>query len=272
MDAEKFWSTTETNKFLYQQLKVMCENNGFVLSPRKGKHLVRIAEHYVQIVCPEISYNRTLIHVLLSPAGSFANHIYAEKIFCPHGEKKDDIYSVYYDFAIEEPTSHKEFYDIQKMKALWADIIEPQFDQEIFSCLDAISFDRFMIMSEKRGCDGFQQWSSPKNDGAMRLLSMGYGELWIGNFEKGTLLLEQAANGFQKGIKLDIQHKHEVPVADQENFDTVTEVLSMMQGGSTKAQVIEKMREIERTALNKAWGIMLSPEGKTIRLKKKELL
>ena len=70
MDAEKFWSTTETNKFLYQQLKVMCENNGFVLSPRKGKHLVRIAEHYVQIVCPEISYNRTLIHVLLSPAGS----------------------------------------------------------------------------------------------------------------------------------------------------------------------------------------------------------
>ena len=49
MDAEKFWSTTEMNKFLYQQLKAMCEADGFVLSPRKGKHLVKIAEHFVQI-------------------------------------------------------------------------------------------------------------------------------------------------------------------------------------------------------------------------------
>ena len=50
MDAEKFWSTTEMNKFLYQQLKAMCEANGFVLSPRKGKHLVKIAEHFVRMV------------------------------------------------------------------------------------------------------------------------------------------------------------------------------------------------------------------------------
>ena len=80
MDAEKFWSTTEMNKFLYQQLKTMCEANGFVLSPRKGKHLVKIAEHFVKIVWPEISYNRTRIHVLVSPAGSYKNHIYAEKL------------------------------------------------------------------------------------------------------------------------------------------------------------------------------------------------
>lgn len=79
MDAEKFWSTTEMNKFLYQQLKAMCEANGFVLSPRKGKHLVKIAEHFIQIVCPEVSYGRTRIHVLVSPAGSFSNYFYANK-------------------------------------------------------------------------------------------------------------------------------------------------------------------------------------------------
>lgn len=268
MDSQKYWSTTETNKFLYQQLKAMCEDNGFVLSPRKGKHFVRIAEHYVQIVWPEISYNRTLIHVSLSSSGSFANHTYADKRFCPHGEKKDDIYSVYYDIAIEDSTSYKEFYDIQRMKTLWTDIIEPQFKREIFSCLDAFSFKHFMIMSEKRGCDGFHTWSSPANDGAMYLLSMGYGELWQGNFEKGTPLLEQAAKGFKKSI----QYGHEVHMDDQENFDAVTAVLSMIQRGDTKAQVIEKMREVERIALNKAWGVMLSSEGKTIRLKKKELL
>ena len=46
----------------------------------------------------------------------------------------------------------------------------------------------------------------------------------------------------------------------------------MIQRGDTKAQIIDKMQEIERNALNKAWGVMLSSEGNTIRLKKKELL
>ena len=272
MDAEKFWSTTEMNKFLYQQLKAMCEANGFVLSPRKGKHLVKIAEHFVQIVCPEVSYGRTRIHVLVSPAGSFANHIYAEKVFCPHGDKKEDIYSVYYDLAIEDATSYKEFYDIQQMKTLWAEIIEPQFNHEIFSCLNAFSFVHFLNLSESWSCDGFQYSISHKNDNAMSYLSLGYGEIWKGNFEKGILLLEKALCGFKKGIELNKQSGREISVDAQENYNTVQEVLSMIQRGDTKAQIIDKMQEIERIALNKAWGVMLSSEGNTIRLKKKELL
>lgn len=272
MDAEKFWSTTEMNKFLYQQLKAMCEANGFVLSPRKGKHLVKIAEHFVQIVCPEVSYGRTRIHVLVSPAGSFANHIYAEKVFCPHGDKKDDIYSVYYDLAIEDATSYKEFYDIQQMKTLWAEIIEPQFDYEIFSCLNAFSFVHFLSLSESWSCDGFQYSISHKNDNALSFLSLGYGEIWKGNFEKSISLLERALCGLKKGIELNKRSGREVSVDDQENYDTIQEVLSMIQRDDTKANIIDKMQEIEQIALNKVWGVMLSSEGQTIRLKKKELL
>ena len=101
---------------------------------------------------------------------------------------------------------------------------------------------------------------------------MGYGEVWKGNFEKSILLLERALSGFQKGIERDKQSGREVPEADREDYNTVLEILSMMQRGDTKTQVIEKMQEIERIALNKAWGVMLSSEGNTIRLKKKELL
>lgn len=79
-------------------------------------------------------------------------------------------------------------------------------------------------------------------------------------------------SGFQKGIERDKQSGREVSEADQEDYNTVLEILLMMQRGDTKAQVIEKMQEIERTALNKAWGVTLSSEGQTIRLKKKELL
>lgn len=196
MDAEKFWSTTEMNKFLYQQLKTMCEANGF----------------------------------------------------------------------------YKEFYDIQQMKILWAEVIEPQFNQEIFSCLNTFSFERFLVLSESWNCDSFQCSISPKKDHALRFLSMGYGEIWNGNFEKSIPLLERALSGFQKGIERDKQSGREVPEADQEDYNTVREILSMMQRGDTKAQVIEKMQELERTALNKAWGVTLSSEGQTIRLKKKELL
>ena len=79
-------------------------------------------------------------------------------------------------------------------------------------------------------------------------------------------------SGFQKGIERDKQSGSEVSEADQEDYNTVLEILLMMQRGDTKAQVIEKMQELERTALNKAWGVTLSSEGQTIRLKKKELL
>ena len=101
---------------------------------------------------------------------------------------------------------------------------------------------------------------------------MGYGEIWKGNFEKSILLLERALCGLKKGIELNKRSGREVSVDDQENYDTVQEVLSMIQRGDTKANIIDKMQEIERIALNKVWGVMLSSEGKTIRLKKKELL
>lgn len=272
MDVEKFWSTTEMNKFLYQQLKAMCEANSFVLSPRKGKHLVKIAEHFIQIVCPEVSYGRTRIHVLVSPAGSFSNFFYAKKTFTPHGDRKDDIYSFYCNLAIEDTTSNKEFYDIQQMKTLWTEVIEPQFNQEIFSCLDAFNFGRFLFLSEMQRCDGFQYCSCPGNDDALRFLAMGYGSIWRENFGKSIPLLQQALSGFKRSIEQNKQLGYDIPVDDQKNYDTVLEIVSMIQRGDTKEQVIEKMQEIEQIALNKAWGVMLSSDGKTIRLKKKELL
>ncbi len=89
---------------------------------------------------------------------------------------------------------------------------------------------------------------------------MGYGEIWKGNFEKSILLLEKALCGFKKGIELNKQSGREISVDAQENYNTVQEVLSMIQRDDTKANII---------ALNKAWGVMLSSEGNTIRLKKK---
>ena len=158
------------------------------------------------------------------------------------------------------------------MKTLWAEIIHPQFNQEIFSCLKTFSYDRFLNLSETWSCDGFQYSITHKNDNALSFLSLGYGEIWKENFEKSILLLERALCGLKKGIELNKRSGREVSVDDQENYDTIQEVLSMIQRDDTKANIIDKMQEIEQIALNKVWGVMLSSEGQTIRLKKKELL
>ena len=47
MDAEKYWSTADLNKFVYRQTKALCEANGFVLNPRRTKTLVRIKGHLI---------------------------------------------------------------------------------------------------------------------------------------------------------------------------------------------------------------------------------
>lgn len=272
MDSEKYWSTTEVNKFLYQQIKAMCTAGGFVLSPRKGKHLVRIAEHFIQIVYPEVSRNRTRVHLLVSPAGSFANYYYAKKTLPALGNRKGDIYSSYLNLAVEDPESYKHFYDIRQMKTLWTEVIEPQLHQEIFSCLDAFGFDRFMLLSETLRCDGLQYCSCPGNDDALRFLAMGYGEIWKENLGKSISLLQKALDGFKRGMEQNERLGYGVPVDDRENHDAALEVLLMIQRVEGKSQVIGKMKEIEQAALNKAWGVALSPEGKTVRLKKKDLL
>lgn len=272
MDPEKYWSTTEVNKFLYRQIKTLCEAEGFVLSPRKGKHLVRIAEHFIQVVYPEVSRSRTRVHLLVSPAGSFANYFYAKKTLPALGNRKDDIYSSYLDLAAEGPGSCKQFYDIRQMKALWTEVIRPQLHQEVFSCLDAFGFDRFMLLSQTQRCDGFQYCSCPANDDALRFFAMGHGEIWKENLGKSIALLQQALDRFQRGMEQSRRFGHGVPVDDRENHDAALELLSMIQRGDGMTQVIGKMKIIEQTALNKAWGVALSPEGKTVRLKKKEQL
>lgn len=272
MDPEKYWSTTEANKFLYQQIKALCEAEGFVLSPRKGRHLVRIAEHFVQIVFPEVSRNRTRLHLLVSPAGSFSNYYYAKKTLAALGNRNGDIYSSYLDLAVEDPESRRQVFPVQPMKNLWTQTIEPRLRQDIFACLDGFGFDRFLLLSGTLRCDGFQYCSCPANDDALRFFAMGYGELWRENLGKSVSLLQTALDGFQRGMEQSERLGNAVPEDDRENHAAARELLSMLEKGDGTAQVKGRLEELERTALNKAWGAALSPEGKTVRLKKKELL
>jgi len=60
----------------------------------------------------------------------------------------------------------------------------------------------------------------------------------------------------------------------QEEYSSIQELLTIIKnrGADIKTQILDYMQDLEQTALNKTWGVALSPEGKTIRLKKKEFL
>lgn len=274
MDVEKFWSTTEMNKFLYQQLKAMCEAEGFVLSPRRGKRMVRIAEHYTEVVFPEIVYARTVVHVALFSTASFAYHSYANKDIIPQRSNEYVFLNSYTRLAVDDPTSGKRFFNIEQMKAIWAEVIAPQLNREVFSCLNAFHYDHFLILSDKEKCSDFQYRSSPIDYDAPRFFAMGCGELWAGNLKRSIPLLEEALVRYKKGIAQSRQFGYETALYMLEDYDRVAKLLSVLKenGSNNKKQVLDTLQKVEQAALNKTWGVALSPEGKTIRLKKKELL
>ena len=275
MDAEKYWSTTEMNKFLYQQLKAMCEANGFVLSPRKGKKLVRVSEHYTEVVYPEISYGRTVIHVLLFSAASFADHCYADKKIHPRRSNKENVFINSYDeLAVDDPASYKQFFNIEQMKTVWTEVIERQLNREIFSCLNSFHYDYFLILSDQQRYGNFHYMSSPGDHDAPRFFAMGCGKLWAGNWEKSIPLLEEALIRYKRGINQSLQMGYEADPYMLGDYDTVAKLLSMLKenGAGRQNQVLDTLQNFEQIALNKTWGVALSTDDKTVRLKKKELL
>lgn len=86
--------------------------------------------------------------------------------------------------------------------------------------------------------------------------------------------MEEALIRYKKSIEQSKQVGHEVIPYKLEDCNAVTELLSVLResGVGGRDQVLNTLQSLEQTALNKTWGVALSPEGKTIRLKKKELL
>lgn len=271
----KLWSSSETNKFIYQQLKTLCEANGFVVSPKQTKHLVRIGEHHIQIVHPEVLYTSTRIHMRVSPAASFASYFYCQKTVYPRkSNNENELLNSYDQLAVEDPVSWKLFYDGEQMQKLWRDVIGPQFDREIIAYFNSFGFEQFASLSEHRENGTLTYCTNPACDDAVRFLAMGEHAIWKGQYEKSIPLLEKAISGYQKEFEQCKKLGHELPDSEPENYHAVNELLSILKKGDLdmESHIRNKLAALERTALNKTWGVALSPEGKTVRLKKKERL
>ncbi len=274
MDAKKYWSTTDLNKFVYQQTKVLCEANGFVLSPRRAKTLVRIKGHLIQIVRPEISYSHTEIHFGVSPTTSFIDTIFADSVVFPRKTNDSSVkfFNVYYMVGIDM-NNIKWVYDSEQMKAVWDEVVGPQIKTEVISVLDSIDFEQYFSLCEQRRYGTLRCGINPGTDNAVWHMTRGHNRIWEGNITDSVSLLERALQGNKKYIDFYKGSGH-MAFCIQEEYSSIQELLVIIKNGDTdmESRVLNQMQRLEQIALNKAWGVALSSEGNTIRLKKRELL
>jgi len=272
MDTETYWNTTDLNKFVYQQTKMLCEANGFVLSPRRAKTLVRIKGHFIQIVRPEISYSHTEIRFGVSPTTSFMEVIFADNVVFPRktNDRGVKFCNNYYMVGIDM-NNIKWVYDSEQMKAVWDEVVGPQIKTEVISVLNSIDFEQYFSLCEQRRYATLRCGINPGTDNAVWHMARGHNRIWEGSITDSVPLLERALQGNKKHIDC---YNGDMKSCFQEEYSSIQELLTIIKnrGADIKTQILDYMQDLEQTTLNKTWGVALSPEGKTIRLKKKEFL
>ena len=185
MDTERIWTTTDRNKFIYQQTKALCEANGFVVSPRRSKHLVRVKEHHIQIVYPEIFRSRTSIYFGVSPAASFRPVLfgYTNVHLRKNSHPENEFFNEYHMLA-SDPWSAKRVYKSEKMQEVWNTIVVPQLEEEMLSVLKPFGFEQFIVLCENRKNGILRYASNPGIDDAPLHMSKGHNRIWRGNIKE----------------------------------------------------------------------------------------
>lgn len=299
MDEKELWSHNELNKFIRRKTKELCEAHGFVISPRYSKNCVRVKEHVVQVIYPNTGRRMQTIDIGVASASGFRmlagrevelpgnenhNQIMELEIFGdPNGEldafrdERGILVTDYHMLAVDPWVSKAELiYKSDKMKEVWDKVVVPYIEEEVFSFFDAFGFDQFFSLCESspQRYGALQYGCEPGIDDATMYMSRGHIKIWQGNVGGSIPLLERALSGYEQDFMSAELLGYEPDDDIQKEYDAVKELLSVIkQGGeNTIARTLDHMRELERIALNMTWGVAQSPEGETVRLKKKDRL
>lgn len=266
------WDSVQLNKYLTQQLKVLCQRRGFVASPRQPKKLVRLGEHHVQIIFPEIIYKKIRFHMQVFPSAAFSRYDFSDHSIIPR--RSGDLNmedNFYHRLSLNDwRTTLKLIYDPEVMGRAWDEVIAPQVEEELISFLDDFDFNKFTYLAKTGRYHPLQYCPCPSNGDALRDLAMAHLELWADDHKNSMVLLEQVISKFEAAIKRSGQFGFEVTKEERQELASASDLLSYLKTGGS--DITDKMSQTEQVALNKTWGVALSSEGRTIRLKKKELL
>lgn len=275
MEQSKLWSTTETNKYLYRQLRTSAEEHGFVVSPKKTKTLIRIREHHIQMIWVEVMYGVTDFNMLVSPAASFLSAFYARSRVTLRRSNDDQQYFNWYSrLAFPDKTSGKKSYYAKEMQRIWSEVIKPQIEREIFAYFDAFNFTKFAWLSQNRKDGVLSLCLNPGNDDALQFLAMAHNAIWSGNYEESIPLLKKVIAGEEKWLRNSVKFGYDDPkdtASHSKECDAAKALVAIIEEKANRWEtvLIDKLWQLEKIALEMVYGVALDKAGKTIRLTKK---
>jgi len=273
MEKDSLWTTTETNNYLYKQLKTVSEAHEFVVSTVKAKHLARIREHHIQIICPVVLYGITELEMYVVPTISYSNYSYCDKRISLKRSGDSNLQRNYYsDMAIRDEQTGKAYYQPEEIQRVWIEAMAPQIEKEVITYFDSFGFSEFIHLSQSEKDGTLSYCGCPANDDALRFLTMAYNAIWVGDYGSGLPLLKKAVLGYEKYEKNCIAYSRKIDLEQQLNQAVAREIIEVMENKREgwKALILDRLCLLEKDAPEKAWGIALDEHGKTLRVKKKK--
>lgn len=264
-------TTTEANKYIYQQLKQLLLPEGFIVRPRQSKYLVRLKDHHIQMVYQEILHGETCLQIIIVPVWTyqegwfFANRIRLKRTNTPEVERND-----YTDAAFRHGASLKVYYDRAELARIWEDGILPQLREEVIDFFDKMNFDAFTGLCENRGsrCMHYGSFSP-----ACALFAAGYSRLLTRQYEKGEEYIRKAIDESREKIAVAEPYgglSRPMYAVDLTKGIEILEILEKKEPGYQEA-IEKKLALLEKEAVAQNYQITLNDKLETVKVKRERM-
>lgn len=261
-------TTTEANKYIYQQLKQLLLPEGFIVCPHRSKYLVRLRNHHIQMVYQQISYGATELQIIIVPVWTyqegwfFSNQICLKRTNAPGVER-----NYYHDAAFRQGASLKAYYDRAELARIWEDGILPQLREEVIDFFDKMDFDAFTELCENRGSRRMRYGSfSP----ACALFAAGYSRLLTRQYEKGEEYIREAVGESREKIAAAEPYgglRDPMYAVDLAKGIEILEILEKKEPGYQEA-IENKLALLEKEAVAQNYQITLNDKLETVKVKR----
>ena len=260
-------TTTEANKYIYQQLKQLLLPEGFIVRPGKSKYLVRLRDHHIQMVYQEILYGATELQIIIVPVWTYQEGWFFSNRISLKRTNAGVERNLYQDAAFRQGTSLKAYYDRAELARMWEDAILPQLREEVIDFFDKIDLEAFASLCESRGSRRMHYGSFSS---ACALFAAGYSRLLTRQYEKGEEYVRKAVAEAQKRIADAEPYgglSDPIYAVDLDKGMEILEILEKKAPGYQET-IENKLALLEKEAVAQNYQITLNDKGETVKVKR----
>lgn len=265
-------TSTEANKYIYQQLKQLLLPEGFIVRPQKPKYLVRLRDHHIQMVYQEILHGQTNLQIIIVPVWTFQEGWFFSNRICLKRTNAAGVErNLYHDAAFRQGASLKSYYDRAELVRIWEEGILPQLQEEVIDFFNKMDLDAFAGLCEAGGSRRMHYGSFSF---ACAFFAAGYSRLLARQYEKGEEYIRKAvAESREKIAEAEPYGGLSNPMyaVDLDRGIEILKILDKKEPGYLQALEF-KLALLEKEAVEQNYQITLNDKKETVKVKKERKL